>query len=96
MLVFWISALALSPETKAGVSVIQEVRRQFQSDPGNLKCTSRPDYVRSVNTVTIGPLKATVAAGLPVGDALVDGLPTEQLVSRQRAAPAPASPCSAA
>jgi len=64
MLVFWFSALAISAVTKAAVSVIQEVRRQFQADPGILKGTSRPDYGRAVDIVTVGALKAMVAPGL--------------------------------
>src|SRR2546426_6308082 len=58
MLVFWFSALAISAVTKAAVSVIKEVRRQFQADPGILKGTSRPDYGRAVDIVTVGALKA--------------------------------------
>src|SRR5213078_4437836 len=64
MLVFWFSALAISAVTKAAVSVIQEVRRQFKADPGILKGTSRPDYGRAVDIVTVGALKAMVAPGL--------------------------------
>src|SRR5260370_14274348 len=44
MLVFWFSALAIRAVTRAAVSVIKEVRRQFQADPGILNGTSRPDY----------------------------------------------------
>jgi len=62
MLVFWFSALAISAVTKAAVSVIQEVRRQFQADPGS-SGTSRPDYGRAVDIVTVGALKAMVAPG---------------------------------
>src|SRR5256884_2404849 len=54
---FWVSALAISAVTKAAVSVIQEVRRQFQADPGILKGTSRPDYGTAVDIVTIGASK---------------------------------------
>ena len=64
MLVFWFSALAIGAVTKAAVSVIKEVRRQFQADPGILKGTSRPDYGTAVDIVTIGALKAMVAPGL--------------------------------
>src|SRR2546428_8499604 len=75
MLVFWFSALAISAVTKAAVSVIKEVRRQFQADPGILKGTSRPDYGRAVDIVTIGALKAMVAPGLlAVGMPIVVGL----------------------
>src|SRR5229473_1786365 len=64
MLVFWFSALAISAVTKAAVSVIKEVRRQFQADPGILKGTSKPDYGTAVDIVTVGALKAMVAPGL--------------------------------
>src|SRR2546425_9659699 len=64
MLVFWFSALAIGAVTKAAVSVIKEVRRQFKADPGILKGTSRPDYGTAVDIVTIGALKAMVAPGL--------------------------------
>src|SRR5579885_2117351 len=64
MLVFWFSALAIGAVTKAAVNVIKEVRRQFQADPGILRGTSRPDYGRAVDIVTLGALKAMVAPGL--------------------------------
>jgi len=64
MLVFWFSALAIDAVQKAAVNVIKEVRRQFAEDPGILKGTSRPNYGRAVDIVTIGALKAMVAPGL--------------------------------
>jgi K(+)-stimulated pyrophosphate-energized sodium pump len=64
MLVFWFSALAIDAVQKAAVNVIKEVRRQFSEDPGILKGTSRPNYGRAVDIVTIGALKAMVAPGL--------------------------------
>jgi K(+)-stimulated pyrophosphate-energized sodium pump len=64
MLVFWFSALAINAVQKAAVSVIKEVRRQFAEDPGILKGTSRPNYGRAVDIVTIGALKEMVAPGL--------------------------------
>ncbi len=75
MLVFWFSALAIGAVTKAAVSVIQEVRRQFKADPGILKGTSRPDYGTAVDIVTIGALKAMIAPGLlAVGMPIAVGL----------------------
>src|SRR5574341_58324 len=64
MLVFWFSALAIGAVTRAAVSVIKEVRRQFAADPGILKGTSKPDYGKAVDIVTVGALKAMVAPGL--------------------------------
>src|SRR5438093_854723 len=75
MLVFWLSALAIGAVTKAAVNVIKEVRRQFQADPGILKGTSKPDYGRAVDIVTIGALKEMVAPGLlAVGMPIAVGL----------------------
>jgi len=75
MLVFWFSALAIGAVTKAAVSVIEEVRRQFKADPGILKGTSKPDYGKAVDIVTIGALKAMVAPGLlAVGMPIAVGL----------------------
>src|SRR5213595_3528208 len=75
MLVFWFSALAISAVTKAAVSVIQEVRRQFKADPGILKGTSKPDYGKAVDIVTIGALKEMIAPGLlAVGMPIAVGL----------------------
>src|SRR5436309_6750509 len=74
-LVFWFSALAIGAVTKAAVNVIKEVRRQFQADPGILKGTSKPDYGRAVDLVTIGALKEMVAPGLlAVGMPIAVGL----------------------
>jgi K(+)-stimulated pyrophosphate-energized sodium pump len=76
MLVFWFSSLAIGAVTRAAVSVITEVRRQFAADPGILKGTSKPDYGRAVDIVTLGALKEMVAPGLlavcmPIGVGLV-------------------------
>ncbi len=64
MLVMWFSALAIGAVTRAAVSVIQEVRRQFAADPGILKGTSKPDYGRAVDIVTVAALKEMIAPGL--------------------------------
>ncbi len=64
MLVMWFSALAIGAVTKAAVNVIKEVRRQFSADPGILQGTSKPDYGRAVDIVTVGALKEMVAPGL--------------------------------
>ena len=75
MLVFWFSALAIGAVTRAAVSVIKEVRRQFQADPGILAGTSKPDYGRAVDLVTVGALKEMVAPGLlAVGMPIAVGL----------------------
>ncbi|MGD0948263.1 MAG: sodium-translocating pyrophosphatase [Candidatus Binatia bacterium] len=75
MLVFLFSALAIRAVGKAAFFVINEVRRQFKADPGILAGTSRPDYGRCVDIVTIGALKEMVAPGvLAVGMPIAVGV----------------------
>jgi len=75
MLVFLFSALAIRAVGKAAFFVINEVRRQFKEDPGILAGTSRPDYGRCVDIVTIGALKEMVAPGvLAVGMPIAVGV----------------------
>ncbi|MBI2988315.1 MAG: sodium-translocating pyrophosphatase, partial [Deltaproteobacteria bacterium] len=64
MLVFLFSALAIRAVGKAAFYVINEVRKQFRENPGILKGTSKPDYGRCVDIVTVGALKEMVLPGL--------------------------------
>jgi K(+)-stimulated pyrophosphate-energized sodium pump len=63
-LVFVFSALAIKAVGKAAQVVITEVRRQFKSNPGIMKGTSKPDYARCVDIVTVSALKEMVLPGL--------------------------------
>jgi len=64
MLVFLFSGLAIRAVGKAAYYVINEVRRQFRENPGILKGTSKPDYGKCVDIVTVGALKEMVVPGL--------------------------------
>jgi K(+)-stimulated pyrophosphate-energized sodium pump len=64
MLVFLFSALAIRAVGKAAYYVINEVRRQFKENPGILQGTSKPDYGKCVDIVTVGALKEMVLPGL--------------------------------
>jgi K(+)-stimulated pyrophosphate-energized sodium pump len=75
MLVFLFSALAIRAVGKAAYYVINEVRRQFRENPGILEGTTKPDYGRCVDIVTIGALKEMVAPGvLAVGMPIAVGV----------------------
>jgi K(+)-stimulated pyrophosphate-energized sodium pump len=66
-LVFVFSSLAIRAVGRAAFTVISEVRRQFREDPGIMKGTSKPNYGRCVDIVTVGALKEMVLPGmLPV------------------------------
>jgi len=71
MLVFLFSALAIRAVGKAAYYVINDVRAQFRENPGILQGTSKPDYGRCVDIVTVGALKEMVlpgvlAVGMPI------------------------------
>jgi len=63
-LVFVFSALAIKAVGKDAFTVIREVRRQFRENPGIMLGTSKPDYGRCVDIVTVGALKAMTVPGL--------------------------------
>ena len=63
-LVFVFSSMAIKAVGRAAQVVINEVRRQFRENPGIMKGTSKPDYARCVDIVTVGALKAMITPGL--------------------------------
>ncbi len=63
-LVFVFSSLAIKAVGKAAQVVISEVRRQFRENPGIMAGTSKPDYARCVDIVTVGALREMVLPGL--------------------------------
>jgi K(+)-stimulated pyrophosphate-energized sodium pump len=78
MLVFLFSSLAIRAVGKAAGDIIEEVRRQFKSDPGIMAGTSRPDYRRCVDITTKAALREMVlpgalAVGVPVAIGLIFG-----------------------
>src|SRR4051794_32409820 len=71
MLVFLFSSLAIRAVGNAAGSIIEEVRRQFRSDPGILAGTSRPDYGRAVDITAKAALRQMIlpgvlAVGMPI------------------------------
>ncbi len=64
MLPFLFSAMTMSSVGKAANQMIQEVRRQFHSDPGIMEGTSKPDYETCVAISTGAALKEMILPGL--------------------------------
>ncbi|CAN5361135.1 hypothetical protein BH11ARM1_BH11ARM1_07190 [soil metagenome] len=69
---FLFTAFSINAVGRAAFELINEVRRQFRSDPGIMAGTSRPDYGRCVAIVTAAAQKellgpAILAIALPVG-----------------------------
>ncbi len=75
MLVYLFSSLAIRAVQRTASAIIEEVRRQFQTDPGIMAGTSKPDYARCVDITTRSALREMVAPGiLAVGMPVLVGL----------------------
>lgn len=75
MLVYLFSSWAIRAVGKTAAKIIQEVRRQFQADPGIMAGTSRPDYAAAVDITARAALREMIAPGLlPVLAPVVVGL----------------------
>ncbi len=71
MIPFFITGQLINGVTRAASKLVDEVRRQFKSDPGILTGTSKPDYARCVDIATVASLKelwktASVAIAAPI------------------------------
>jgi len=64
MLVFLFSSLAIRAVGNAAGAIIEEVRRQFRSDPGIMAGTSRPDYAAAVDITAKAALREMVLPGI--------------------------------
>jgi K(+)-stimulated pyrophosphate-energized sodium pump len=64
MLVFLFSSLAIRAVGRAAGDMIEEVRRQFRSNPGIMAGTVRPDYARAVDISTRAALREMILPGM--------------------------------
>jgi len=64
LLPFWFSSLALEAVGKAAGAVVEEVRSQFKNDPGIMAGTSKPNYARAVDIVTLSALRQMIVPAL--------------------------------
>jgi len=64
MLVFLFSSWAIKAVGRTASKIIEEVRRQFQADPGILEGKSRPDYARAVDITARAGLREMIMPGL--------------------------------
>lgn len=92
MLPFVFSAMTMQSVGKAAFEMIEEVRRQFKSDSGIMKGTSKPDYARCVDISTKAAIKemfvpgvmavaSPIVVGYLVGPAALGGMLAGALVT---------------
>ena len=79
MVAFVFSGLTMQAVGRTANLMVEEVRRQFRTDPGILKGTSEPDYSRCVEISTLGAQRemlvpSLLAAAVPVAVSLVLGV----------------------
>ena len=64
MVAFVFSGMTMQAVGRAAGLMVEEVRRQFRTDPGILRGTSEPDYARCVEISTIGAQREMIAPSL--------------------------------
>ncbi|KAG2713389.1 hypothetical protein I3760_04G174400 [Carya illinoinensis] len=63
MLPYWFSAMTMKSVGSAALKMVEEVRRQFNSIPGLLEGTAKPDYATCVKISTDASIKEMIPPG---------------------------------
>ena len=63
MLPYWFSAMTMKSVGSAALKMVEEVRRQFNTIPGLLEGTTKPDYATCVKISTDASIKEMIPPG---------------------------------
>lgn len=74
MLPYWFSAMTMKSVGKAALAMVEEVRHQFNTIPGLMEGTARPDYRRCVEISTAASISEMIPPGcLVMGTPVIVG-----------------------
>ncbi|HEY2372986.1 MAG TPA: sodium-translocating pyrophosphatase [Gaiellaceae bacterium] len=78
---FLFASLAMQAVGRVGGEVVQEVRRQFNADPGIMAGTSRPEYGRAIDIVTKSAIRSMLLPALvPIAFPIIAGIINAKLL----------------
>ena len=63
MLPYWFSAMTMKSVGSAALKMVEEVRRQFNTIPGLMEGTGKPDYATCVKISTDASIKEMIPPG---------------------------------
>lgn len=63
MLPYWFSAMTMKSVGSAALKMVEEVRRQFNTIPGLMEGTTKPDYATCVKISTDASIKEMIPPG---------------------------------
>ncbi|GAA0182162.1 hypothetical protein LIER_30330 [Lithospermum erythrorhizon] len=63
MLPYWFSAMTMKSVGSAALKMVEEVRRQFNTIPGLMEGTAKPDYANCVKISTDASIKEMIPPG---------------------------------
>ncbi|KAK4343294.1 hypothetical protein RND71_036388 [Anisodus tanguticus] len=86
MLPYWFSAMTMKSVGSAALKMVEEVRRQFNTIPGLMEGTAKPEYANCVKISTDASIKEMIPPGILFDVETLSGVFVGSLVSSEQIA----------